>query len=96
MNKTVAFALFALVVIAGIIALGWISVERPDASATFANTLLLFFGLVSSFAVTISVKQDVEKVKRQTNGTLSAKDNEIKELRAERDALLHAPKEESK
>ena len=81
--------LIVFMTIAGLVALGLIGATliiliRPDANATFTNTFVLIIGIAISFAGTVGVvtpiARRVKVVEKQTNGTLSKKDEEIKKL----------------
>lgn len=81
--------LIVFMTIAGLVALGLIGATliiliRPDATATFTNTFVLIIGIAISFAGTVGVvapiARRVKVVEKQTNGTLSKKDEEIKKL----------------
>ncbi|WP_144719229.1 hypothetical protein [Agrococcus jejuensis] len=84
MNKTVAYAIGAAVAVVGLLGIAYITVERPDATATFTSTTVLVIGIVTTFFVTVNgqakVADRLENVERNTNGRLGAKDNEITEL----------------
>ncbi|MGN7968023.1 hypothetical protein [Microbacterium sp. 22296] len=87
MNKNIAFIVFGLITLAGIAGAVFIMIHRPDATATFTTFLLTLLGLVvvagGLGAGLNSVQQKIETVQRQTNGTLSKKDEEIARLNAE-------------
>lgn len=76
MNKTVIFVTFAALAALGLVAGAYLLVERPDASATFTNLLVVVLGLVISAAGTFyglgRVNEKLDKVQKQTNGTLTA------------------------
>lgn len=76
MNKTVVFVTFSALAALGILGAVYLLVERPDASATFTNLLVLVLGLVISAAGTFyglgRVNEKLDTVQKQTNGTLSA------------------------
>ena len=73
--------------LAGIIGAVFLHLIRPDASATFATFVLQILGLATVAAGTFyglgKVNEKVEAVAKQTNGTLSKKDDEIQRLRDE-------------
>jgi hypothetical protein len=84
--------LIVFLTIAGLIGLGIIGailiiIIRPDATATFTNTFVLIIGIAISFAGTVGVvapiARRVKVVEKQTNGTLSKKDAEIKLLQSQ-------------
>lgn len=76
MNKTVVFVTFATLAGLGIIGSAFLLVTRPDASATFSTQLVLILGLVVTAAGTFAALgkqgEKLEKIEKQTNGTLSA------------------------
>ncbi|WP_322412067.1 hypothetical protein [Microbacterium invictum] len=84
MNRTVMFVTFSTLAALGIIGTALILLLRPDATATFTALLVQVLGLVTVAAATFyglgKANEKLEKVERQTNGTLS-------ELRAENDRL---------
>lgn len=84
MNRNLVFIIFALVVGIGIVGMTLIILIRPDATATMLNSLVILLGLLSGFAVTAhgltQLTKKVEQVEKQTNGTLSKKDEEISAL----------------
>lgn len=83
MNKTVAYAIGAAVAVVGLLGIAYITVERPDASATFTSTVVLVIGIVTTFFVTVNgqakVSDRLEQVEKNTNGKNT-------QLQAERDA----------
>ena len=87
MNKTVIFVTFAALAALGIVGSILLLIHRPDATATFTNLLVLVLGLVVSAAGTFAalgkVNEKIDVVQKQTNGQLSAKEDEIARLRAE-------------
>lgn len=87
MNKTVVFVTFAALAAIGLIGGAFLIVERPDASATFTNLLVLVLGLVvtaaGTFAAIGKVAEKVEVVQQQTNGTNSALREEVARLNGE-------------
>lgn len=76
MNKTVVFITFAALAALGIMGGVYLLAERPDASATFTNLLVLVLGLVVTAAGTFyglgRANEKLDTVQKQTNGTLSA------------------------
>lgn len=85
MNKTIVFVTFAVLVGLAIVGSAILLVVRPDASATFVTNVVQLLGMVTLAAGTFAglgkLTTDVEKVRSQTNGTLS-------KLSTERDAAL--------
>lgn len=86
--RSVVFGVLTLAGIAGTVIL---QIHRPDATASFTTFVFQMLGLVAVAgglgAGLNSVQQKVEAVQRQTNGTLSKKDEEITRLNAEVAAL---------
>ena len=84
MSKNLVFTVFGLIVIVGICGLAYIAVERPDATATFAGIVVTFLATVSSFGITVyglgRLNEKVDVAVKQTNGNLSAKEDENKRL----------------
>ena len=81
--------LIVFITIASLVALGLVGATliiliRPDATATFTNTFILIIGIAISFAGTVGIVSPIARrvkvVEKQTNGTLSKKDEEIKKL----------------
>lgn len=76
MNRTVVFITFACLAALGIAGGVYLLAERPDASATFTNLLVLVLGLVVTAAGTFyglgRANEKLDTVQKQTNGTLSA------------------------
>lgn len=83
MNKTTAYLVGVLFGIAGLAGILYITIERPEATATFTSTVVLLFGLVSTYFVTVNgqakVTDRLEQVERNTNGKNT-------QLQEERDA----------
>lgn len=84
MNKTLAYALGIAFVIVGLGGILYLSIERPEATASFTTTVVLLFGLVSTYFVTVNgnakIGERLERVETNTNGRLHAKDAEVAEL----------------
>lgn len=80
MNKNVVFVTFAILAAIGLAGGVYIIAERPDASATFVNLLVLVLGLTTTAAGTFyalgKTNEKLAVVEKQTNGANS-------ELRAE-------------
>lgn len=87
MNKNVAFIVFGLLAAIGIAGTLILQIHRPDATATFTALLVQVLGLVvvagGLGAGLNTVTQKIEAVQKQTNGTLSKKDDEIVRLNAQ-------------
>lgn len=92
MNRTVVFVTFALLAALGLIGALVLTIERPDATATFTAYTLTILALVASAAGTFyglgklndkteTLKEEVRGVARQSNGNLSVRDQEIARLR---------------
>lgn len=83
-SPVVVFITIASLVAVGLIGATLIVLIRPEATATFTNTFVLIIGIAISFAGTVGVvapiARRVKVVEKQTNGTLSKKDEEIKAL----------------
>ncbi|WP_295824198.1 hypothetical protein [uncultured Microbacterium sp.] len=84
LSKNLAFGSIALIVVLGVVGVIFLHLFRPDASATFIQTIVTFAGILTVAITTIyglgKLGDRVEVVQRQTNGTLSA-------LREENDRL---------
>ncbi|GAA2172403.1 hypothetical protein GCM10009846_10200 [Agrococcus versicolor] len=85
MNRTLiilAFVGLAAVGLAGGIIVHWLN---PEAQATWGNFVFTMFGLATTAAVTVGglkvVNDKVDEVKQQTNGRLTAMDDEVQRLR---------------
>jgi hypothetical protein len=87
MNKTAAFIAFACLAAVGIIGAAFITIHRPDATATFTSLIVTILGLASTAAATFYALgkqgEKLEEIKKQTNGNLSRRDEEIAALRDE-------------
>lgn len=85
MNKNLMF--LAIVVIVALALVGSIVLRllRPDAEATFINTVTTMLGILTTTIVLIwglgSQDKKLESIKEQTNGNLSRRDDEIVTLR---------------
>lgn len=93
MNKTVIFITFVALAAVGLAGSVLLLIIRPESVSSFTTLLITVLGLATTAAGTFAAlgKQgkEIETIKRQTNGTLTARDNEIAALRA---ALAeHAP-----
>ena len=99
MNKTAVFITFAALAAIGIVGSVVLQLFRPDASASFTNLLVTVLGLSATAAGTFyglgkanerieNANEKIETVVKQTNGTLSAKDAEIRRLHREKEALM--------
>lgn len=84
MNKTVMFVTFSCLAGVGLLGCVILLVFRPEATATFTSLLITVLGLAASAGGTFYALgkqgEKIEKIDKQTNGTLSA-------LRAENDRL---------
>jgi hypothetical protein len=93
-NRTVIFVTFASLAAIGIVGSVVLQLFRPDASATFTNLLVTVLGLSATAAGTFyglgKANERLETVVKNTNGTLSAKDEEIQRLHREKEQLLAA------
>jgi len=93
MNKTVIFITFAALAAVGLAGSVALLILRPEASQDFTTLLITVLGLATTAAGTFYALgkqgQELETIKRNTNGTLTAKDNEIASLRAT--LAEHAP-----
>lgn len=84
LSKNLAFAAIALIILFGVVGVVLLHLFRPDASATFIQTIVTFAGILTT-AITLlyglgKVGDRIDVVQKQTNGTLSA-------LRDENDRL---------
>lgn len=81
-SPTVAFVTIASLVGLAIAGATVVILIRPDATATFSNTIIVVIGIAVSFAGTVGimaplarktsrVAKTVDKVQNQTNGTLT-------------------------
>lgn len=86
LSKNLAFGAIALIVILGVIGVVLLHLFRPDASATFIQTIVTFSGILTVAITTIyglgKLGERVEVVQKQTNGTLSALREEIERKEA--------------
>lgn len=82
MNKTALVLLIVGLAGLGIVALTLTAIFRPDASATLLTGMGQLFISVGGFGGIVyglvKVNEKVELVHKQTNGTLSKKDDEIR------------------
>lgn len=82
----ITIAYFTLAVVA-ILVVALIAVFRPDATATMIQFIGTVLGIASTGAVTFymlgKTNEKLERVQAQTNGNLSAKEEEIARLNAE-------------
>lgn len=85
MNKTAVFITFSALAGIGIVGTLVLMIHRPDATATFTSFLLTILSLVSVAAGTFygfgKQGEKLEEIKKQTNGNLSRRDDEIAALR---------------
>lgn len=94
LSKNLAFAAIAVIIILGIVGVVLLYVFRPDATATFIQTIVTFAGILTT-AITLlyglgKIGDRVEVVQKQTNGNLAARDATI----AEKDAQIARLQEE--
>lgn len=75
LSKNLAFGSIAAIVILGVVGVVLLHLFRPDASATFIQTIVTFSGILTVAITTIyglgKIGERVEVVRTQTNGTLS-------------------------
>lgn len=87
------FALVILVIIVAIAGSVLLRILKPEAEATFINAVMQMLGFVVTIIGLLYVKQSIDKrsdkqdenistIKTNTNGALTAKENEIKAMRA--------------
>ena len=93
MNKQVIFIIIACIAALGTIGVFVLQLLRPDATATLVNFLFQLLALLGGFGGLAYMQgqqnKEIETIKTNTNGTLSRKDDEIAELRAQ--LAKHAP-----
>jgi hypothetical protein len=93
MNKTVIFITFAALAAVGLAGSVLLLIIRPESVSSFTTLLITVLGLATTAAGTFYALgkqgQELATIKRNTNGTLTAKDNEIATLRAA--LATHAP-----
>lgn len=93
MNKQVIFIIIAILAGLGLLGVFALQLIRPDASATLINFVFQLLMLLGGFgglaAMQAQQNKEIETIKTNTNGTLSRKDEEIAELRAQ--LAKHAP-----
>lgn len=81
MNRTHIILAFMALGAIGIIGAVAVQHLNPEAQATFGNFIFTILGLATTAAVTIgglkTVNDKVDQVQKQTNGRLTAKDEEI-------------------
>jgi len=97
LSKNLVFAAVSLIVFSGVVGVLLLHLLRPDATATFIQTISTFAGILTTLVVTLysigKVGERIEVVRAQTNGTLSALHAKIAEKDAEI-AALHGEKVE--
>ncbi|SDP07366.1 hypothetical protein SAMN04487788_1949 [Microbacterium testaceum StLB037] len=97
LSKNLAFGAIALIVVLGVVGVVLLHLFRPDASATFIQTIVTFAGILTVAITTIyglgKLGDRVEVVQRQTNGNLAMRDRIIAEKDAQI-AALHVEKVE--
>lgn len=93
MNKTVMFVVFAALAIFGLVGTVVLLILAPESSREFTSLLITVLGLATTAGGTFYALgkqgQELETIKKNTNGTLSRKDDEIAALRAQ--LAVHAP-----
>lgn len=92
MNKTVVFISFAALAAVGLVGSVVLAIYRPDATATFTQLIVTVLGISASAAGTFYALgkqgEKLEKIEKQTNGSLTRRDDEIATLREENVRLL--------
>lgn len=87
LSKNVAFGAIALLLVLGILGVLLLHLFRPDASATFIQTIVTFAGILTTTITLLyglgKVQERIEVVQKQTNGNLSAARDEINRLTRE-------------
>ncbi|MDZ5145329.1 hypothetical protein [Microbacterium testaceum] len=85
MNKTAVFVTFAALAALGIVGSVVLLIHRPDATATFTAFVVQILGIAAVAAGTFygfgKTNEKLEAVQKQTNGTLTKRDEEIERLR---------------
>lgn len=83
MNKNVVFVSVVIMAIVGIIAGAVLAIFKPEGFLTFTGfigtTIIVVTGFAASFYALNKVSEKVERVDKQTNGTLSKKDEDLKQ-----------------
>lgn len=86
LSKNLAFAAVAILLVLGIAGVVLLHLFRPDASATFIQTIVTFAGILTTTITLLyglgKVNDRIEVVRKQTNGTLSALREEIERKEA--------------
>jgi hypothetical protein len=86
MNKQVIFYIIAAIAALGVVGVIVLQVIRPDASATLINFVFTLLPVLAGFgglaAMQAQQNREIETIKKNTNGTLSRKDDEIATYRA--------------
>ena len=81
LSKNLAFGAVALIIILGLVGVVLLHLFRPDASATFIQTVVNFAQILIVAITTVyglgKLGEKVAVVQRQTNGTLTALREEI-------------------
>lgn len=84
MNKTAVFITFVALAAVGLIGTVVLIIHRPDATATFTSLLITVLGLATTAAGTFYAlgkqNEKLDTIKTQTNGNLSAKEEENQRL----------------
>ena len=91
LSKNLAFGAVALIIILGLVGVVLLHLFRPDASATFIQTVVNFAQILIVAITTVyglgKLGEKVAVVQQQTNGTLSALREENDRLTRENVAL---------
>jgi hypothetical protein len=87
LNKTTVFVCFSALAAVGLIGAVVLAIHRPDATATFTSLIVTVLGIAASAAGTFYALgkqgEKLEEIKKQTNGNLTRRDDEIAALHAE-------------
>lgn len=93
MNKTLAFILITALAVFGLAGVVVLLILAPEKADTLTNLLLQLLVMLGGFGGLAAIQsrqgKEIETIKHNTNGTLSAKDAEIATLRAT--LAEHAP-----
>lgn len=95
LSKNLVFGAVSLIVFSGVVGVVLLHLFRPDATATFIQTISTFAGILTTLVVTLysigKVGDRIEVVRAQTNGTLTALQAKLAE-KDETIAQLHGEK----
>jgi len=93
MNKTLAFILIAALAVVGLAGVVVLLILRPEAVDTLTNLLMQLLIMLGGFGGLAAIQsrqgEEIKTIKHNTNGTLTAKEDEIAKLRAT--LAEHAP-----